>query len=41
MHYASKGWYVEQLKKHDVRYVEGRKTEKFKKHVLASLLEKQ
>ncbi|WP_138417957.1 YflJ family protein [Aquibacillus sediminis] len=39
MHTGSKGWYVEELKKHGVRYFEGRKIEKFKSHVLANLLD--
>ncbi|ENH95600.1 hypothetical protein J416_15282 [Gracilibacillus halophilus YIM-C55.5] len=38
MHIASKGWYVAQLKKHGVRYYEGRKIEKYKSHILANLL---
>ncbi|WP_270182669.1 DUF2639 domain-containing protein [Alkalihalobacillus sp. CinArs1] len=41
MHIDSKGWYVEQLKKQDVRYIEGRKIEKYKKHILRSRLEQE
>jgi hypothetical protein len=40
MHYGSKGWYVEKLKEAGVRTYEGRKVEKYKKFVLANLLEK-
>ncbi|MBM7553678.1 YflJ family protein [Thalassobacillus pellis] len=38
MHVGSKGWYVEKLKEHGVNRIEGRKVEKFKKHILANLL---
>lgn len=31
----------EQLKKHDVHYIEGLKAEIFKKHILDALFEKQ
>jgi Protein of unknown function (DUF2639) len=40
MHYGSKGWYVEELKKLGVRRHEERKLESYKKHFLANLLEK-
>lgn len=41
MHIGSKGWYVEELKNIGVRRFEGRKIEKYKKHVLANLLEEK
>jgi hypothetical protein len=41
MHTGSKGWYVHELKKLGVRRLEGRKVEKYKKHVLANVLNKQ
>ncbi|MCM3671552.1 YflJ family protein [Mesobacillus maritimus] len=41
MHYGSKGWYVEQLKQAGVRTYEERKIERYKKHVLAKLLEQK
>ncbi|MCT2534446.1 YflJ family protein [Aquibacillus koreensis] len=41
MHIGSKGWYVEELKNIGVRRHEGRKIEKYKKHVLANLLEEK
>ncbi|WP_456272086.1 DUF2639 domain-containing protein [Bacillus sp. AK031] len=40
MHTGSKGWYVQQLKEKGVRRYEERKVESYKKHVLATLLEK-
>ncbi|WP_369900803.1 YflJ family protein [Bacillus manliponensis] len=40
MHFGSKGWYVNELKKLGIRYYEGRKLESYRTHVLASLLEK-
>ncbi|QGH33384.1 DUF2639 domain-containing protein [Gracilibacillus salitolerans] len=41
MHVGSKGWYVEKLKEKGVRYIEGRKIEKFKTHILANLLDEK
>ncbi|WP_226035377.1 DUF2639 domain-containing protein [Aquibacillus saliphilus] len=41
MHLGSKGWYVEELKGLGVRYIQGRKIEKYKKYVLANLLEEK
>ncbi|MFG6117113.1 Protein of unknown function [Thalassobacillus cyri] len=38
MHVGSKGWYVEKLKEHGVNTIQGRKVEKYKKHILANLL---
>jgi hypothetical protein len=39
MHYGSKGWYVEELKKLGMTKYEGRKLQSYKKHFLANLLE--
>lgn len=39
MHYGSKGWYVEELKKKGITHYEGRKLQSFKKYFLANLLE--
>ncbi|WP_235715424.1 YflJ family protein [Halalkalibacter wakoensis] len=39
MYTGSKGWYVKKLKEQGVRYIEDRKIEQFKTHVLANLLE--
>lgn len=39
MHYGSKGWYVEELRKIGVSTYEGKKTQSFKKYFLARLLE--
>ncbi|MFD2656434.1 MULTISPECIES: YflJ family protein [Gracilibacillus] len=41
MHVGSKGWYVEKLKEKGVRYIEGRKIEKYKAHILANLLDEK
>ncbi|MBM7572410.1 DUF2639 domain-containing protein [Aquibacillus albus] len=41
MHVGSKGWYVEQLKSKGIRRLEGRKIERYKKYVLANLLEEK
>lgn len=38
MYYGTKGWYVAELKKLDVRYHEGRKLESYRGHVLRNLL---
>lgn len=35
MHYGSKGWYVEELKKKGITHYEGRKLQSFKKYFLA------
>ncbi|MCP1122695.1 YflJ family protein [Bacillus sp. 3103sda1] len=40
MHFGSKGWYVNELKKLGIRYYEGRKLESYRTHILAALLEK-
>ncbi len=37
MHIGSKGWYVQQLKDRGIRYIDGKKIEKYKSHVLANL----
>ncbi|OIJ08699.1 DUF2639 domain-containing protein [Anaerobacillus arseniciselenatis] len=37
MHIGSKGWYVNELKKLGVRYIDGKKIERFKTFVLANL----
>ncbi|WP_110943299.1 YflJ family protein [Virgibacillus senegalensis] len=41
MHVGSKGWYVSKLKNLGVRHIEGRKIERYKKPVLANLLEEK
>ncbi|MDF9417671.1 YflJ family protein [Bacillus altitudinis] len=41
MHYGSKGWYVEELKKLGVTKHEGRKLQSFKTYFLANLLEQK
>ncbi|SDK35340.1 DUF2639 domain-containing protein [Sediminibacillus albus] len=41
MHIGSKGWYVNELKSLGVRRLEGRKIERYKKPVLANLLEEK
>ncbi|MFD1020785.1 YflJ family protein [Thalassobacillus hwangdonensis] len=38
MHVGSKGWYVQKLKENGVNTIQGRKVEKYKKHILANLL---
>nr|WP_242236922.1 MULTISPECIES: YflJ family protein [Bacillus] len=38
MYYGTKGWYVAELKKLGVRYLEGRKLESYRGHVLRNLL---
>lgn len=40
MHFGSKGWYVNELKKLGIRTYEGRKLESYRTHILAALLEK-
>ncbi|WP_227937977.1 DUF2639 domain-containing protein [Alkalihalobacillus deserti] len=37
MYIGSKGWYVQKLKDKGIRYIEGRKIEQYKAHVLANL----
>ncbi|MEB1809205.1 MAG: YflJ family protein [Bacillaceae bacterium] len=37
MHVGSKGWYVQKLKEQGVRYIDGRKLELYKTHILANL----
>lgn len=37
MYVGSKGWYVQKLKEKGIRYIEGRKIERYKAHVLANL----
>lgn len=37
MHLGSKGWYVSELKKRGIRYIDGKKIETFKTFVLANL----
>lgn len=41
MYYGTKGWYVAELKKLGVRYLEGRKLEAYRAHVLRNLLAEQ
>jgi hypothetical protein len=41
MHTGSKGWFVEQLKRHGITYYEGRKLERYKTSRLANLLEEK
>jgi len=36
MHVYSKGWFVSELKKKNVRHIEGKKLESLKAHVLAN-----
>ncbi|PGK52288.1 DUF2639 domain-containing protein [Priestia megaterium] len=36
MHKFSKGWFVSELKKKNVRHINGRKLELYKAHVLAN-----
>ncbi|WP_070808110.1 DUF2639 domain-containing protein [Halalkalibacter okhensis] len=38
MYIGSKGWYVKKLKEKGIRYIEGRKIERYKTYVLANLL---
>ncbi|MBP3952411.1 YflJ family protein [Bacillus suaedae] len=37
MYVGTKGWYVQKLKDLGIRYIEGRKIERYKAHVLANL----
>ncbi|MCD8502880.1 MAG: YflJ family protein [Bacillaceae bacterium] len=37
MHIGSKGWYVAELKKRGIRYIDQKKLETFKTYVLANL----
>lgn len=39
MHYGSKGWYVQELKKLGMTKYEGRKLQSYKTHFLANLLD--
>ncbi|WP_202077444.1 DUF2639 domain-containing protein [Caldalkalibacillus salinus] len=39
MYVGTKGWYVEELKKRGIRYIEQKKVEKYKAHILANVLE--
>lgn len=39
MHYGSKGWYVQELKKLGMTKYEGRKLQSYKTHILANLLD--
>lgn len=39
MHYGSKGWYVQELKKLGMTTYEGRKLQSYKTHFLANLLD--
>ncbi|CAI8731377.1 MULTISPECIES: YflJ family protein [Bacillus] len=42
MYFGTKGWYVAELKKLGVRYLDGKKLESYRAHVLRNLLaEKQ
>lgn len=41
MHIGSKGWYVHELKKMGIRYIDQKKLETFKTHVLANLYAEQ
>lgn len=38
MYFGTKGWYVAEFKKLGVRYLEGRKLESYRGHVLRNLL---
>lgn len=40
MYIGSKGWYVYELKKLGVRYLDGKKIERYKTFVLANLYDK-
>lgn len=37
MHFGSKGWYVLELKKRGIRYIDGKKLETYKTYILANL----
>ncbi|WP_078551475.1 DUF2639 domain-containing protein [Bacillus alkalicellulosilyticus] len=37
MHVGSKGWYVAKLKERGIRYIDGKKVERFKAYVLANV----
>nr|WP_144558234.1 DUF2639 domain-containing protein [Bacillus pumilus] len=41
MHYGSKGWYVEELKKVGVRKDEGRKVERLKRYLVGNVVEEK
>ncbi|MCT8139431.1 YflJ family protein [Anaerobacillus sp. CMMVII] len=41
MHLGSKGWFVHELKKQGIRYLDGKKLETYKTHVLANLYKQQ
>ena len=40
MHIGSKGYYVQKLKEHNIRIIQGKRVESYKTHFLANLYDK-